>query len=214
MTRSTETGLAVGRKVYFLRAGSGRGPSGPNSPFELRADVGVAGLEVGGAFERGAGRDGPVQQRLVLVDLEIDVGEGVVGLGVVPLGGLAVEQERTDQLPLVLAELAAEEVGHAEVGVELEGLLNGLLGLLRLAGVVEELGVVTPDRRLVGVGLGQFLDRGRGGLVLPRAFELERLLDLGVIGSAAPLELLAAAARAGDVGIEGHRWNLVVGGCS
>ena len=69
------TGLAVGRKEYFLRAGAGSGPSVAEFAVELGADVRVAGLEVGGPFQRGPRRDRAVQQRLVLVDLQVDVGE-------------------------------------------------------------------------------------------------------------------------------------------
>src|SRR6187551_2735584 len=105
-----------------------------------------------------------------------------MGLRVIPLGGLAIEQQRANQFSLVLAKLATQEVGHAEVGVELESLLNRLLGLLGLPRVVEKLRVIAPYRGLVRVRLGQLLDGRGGGFVLARAFELERLLDLWVIG--------------------------------
>ena len=100
-------------------------------PSNWAANSGSAGLEVHGAFQRGAGGHGPVEHRLELVNLEVDVGERVVRLRVVTLGGLAVEEQAPRSAsPSFSRNWPAEEVGHAEVRVELQCLPDRLLGLL------------------------------------------------------------------------------------
>ena len=46
---------------------------------------------------------------------------------VVALGRLAIEEQRTNQLTLVLAELPTKKVGHAEVRIELQGFADRFL---------------------------------------------------------------------------------------
>ena len=81
---------------------------------ELGLQFGIVGLDVRGALQRGPGRDRPVQHRLALVDFDASRGDLVVRLGVVGVGGLTVQEQRADQLALVLAELAAQ-IGRAHV---------------------------------------------------------------------------------------------------
>ena len=145
----------------------------------------------------------------------MDVGQLVVGFRVVGLRGLAEEDERPDHLAFVEPEHAAEEVGHAETGVQLQGVRECILGLfdhlaavvvglLKAGGVVEVLREVAPDGGLIGVRLRELANGLQCGLVLAHAFLPKCLLDLRVKRGAAPLELLAAAAGARNVGIEGH----------
>src|SRR5262249_21202200 len=95
-------------------------------------------------------------------------------------------------------------------GVEFQGLLERALGLLPPVQLVEQLRLAAPG---LGVGrvLGQDLVHGpQGGLVLAVGVLLEGLVDLDVDRLAAPLEFLAAAARAGGVGFAGHTGLLFV----
>src|SRR5262249_59073917 len=64
--------------------------------------------------------------------------------------------------------------------------------------------LAAPDLRIAGVLGGHVVHRLQGRLVLTVGVLLERLGDLLVDRLAAPLELLAAAARARRVKVESH----------
>ena len=113
------------------------------------------------------------------------------------------------QLALGVAEAAAQVVAEGVMGIDVEGLLQGALGFLGPVHLVQELRLAAPDLRIAGVLRADLLHGPQGGLVLAVGVLLERLVDLDIDGLTAPLELLAAAARAGPVGIERHRGSRV-----
>src|SRR5262249_45004622 len=88
--------------------------------------------------------------------------------------------------------------------VDLEGLLEGGVGLLGAVVLEEELSLASPGLGVAGMLGEDLVHDAQGGLVLALGVLAEGAVDVHVNGLAAPLELLAAAAGAGGVGIEGH----------
>src|SRR5262249_42956480 len=120
------------------------------------------------------------------------------------LDRLPGQQQGAAPLALLVAELGAQEQAVGVVGVDVEGLLQGLLGLLDLAVAEQEPGLLAPGLGVAAVGADHLVHGPQGRLVLAVGLLVEGPLDAGVDRLTAPLELLAAAARAGGVGVEGH----------
>jgi hypothetical protein len=134
----------------------------------------------------------------------VDLGQLVVRVRRIRLGRLAEQQKRPDHLALGLPEQPAEQVPHGEVRLQGKRLVDRLLGVFDLPLGEQDVRVVPPDRRLGAVRPGQRLHRLDRPLVLPLLLLVEGQLDLPEVWGAAPLELLAAAARAGVIWVRGH----------
>jgi hypothetical protein len=103
-----------------------------------------------------------------------------------------------------VAEAAAQVMAEGVIRVEVEGLLQGGLGLVRPFEVIKELRLTAVNFRVGGILGKGLVQRREGGLVLAVGVLLEGAVDLLIDRLAAPFEFLAAAAGAGVVRFESH----------
>ena len=106
-------------------------------------------------------------------------------------------------LALLQPHEPAEPVAEGKIGIEVEGLLEGRVGLLRLVDEEEDLRLVAHGLGDLGELFDQLSHRLLGGGRLLMLELMERLFDVPVVRLAAPFELFAATARA--TGIR-RRW--------
>lgn len=104
----------------------------------------------------------------------------------------------------MVAEHAAQHVAKGIFGADIQGFLQGSLGLLDPVVLEEQLGLAAPGFRIAWVSGDHLIHLLQGGLVLAVGILLESPVDFDVDGLTAPLEFFPAAARTGGIGIESH----------
>src|SRR5262245_47060837 len=100
------------------------------------------------------------------------------------------------------AKGAFEKMAERVIGIDVERLLQGGFGVLDLFKVVEQFRPATPDLGIVGMFRRKFFQGAQSGLMLAFGVLTKCFVDFDVNWLAAPLELLAAAARTRRVKIE------------
>ncbi len=137
-----------------------------------------------------------MQLHFALEDERIDFGEVFARVRSVGIGGFAGQQQGAGDFAFMVPELAAQQQPERVVGIDRERFLQRVLGFVQFAVGSQQLRLAAPRLRILcmfGDGLGH---QAEGHLVLALPLLLEGPLDFTVDRFAAPLEFLAAAARA------------------
>ncbi len=127
-----------------------------------------------------------------------------MGGGIVHLHGLSKQYKCSREFALEVAKTATEVVPERVIGIDFKGLLQGVFSVVGTVGLIEKLSLPAPNFRIPRMLLACFIHDAQRRFVLTFRLLLKRLVDLRVDGLTAPLEFLAAAARARRVGIKCH----------
>jgi hypothetical protein len=111
----------------------------------------------------------------------------------------------------VLAKHAAQQVAKRIVGIDLERLLQSVLGVINSVVLIEELRLAAPGLGVGGVFTGHLIHQAQSCFMLSFFVLAKSLIDLHVNGLTAPLEFFAAATRTGGIRIDDHACLLVLG---
>src|SRR5258708_582075 len=157
-----------------------------------------------GTFQGSACRYGALHAQFAIGDESVNFGQEIACLGIEVFSGFAKEQQRAGIFALVVAEHSLKKVPGRIPGIDFVSLLKSRLRFFHLAVLIEQLGLAAPNfwiARMLGHDLVHHLYR-RFMLALGVLLEgpVDRLMD----GLTAPLEFLAAAARAGSIWVHGH----------
>ncbi len=127
-----------------------------------------------------------------------------MGLGVVVFRRTPRQQQSAGQLALLKAKHRSQQQAEGVIRVDGERLLQGFLGLLRLALGVEQASLLAVHLGIAGMGRHQLVHEPQGRFVLTLRFLLEGAAHLSIDGLTAPAEFFAAAAGTKGIGVARH----------